>query len=150
MNKIFNNENFTIKKIILLLALITLPNKINAQGNNMRQIKITVNGKELIAVLEDNATSRALLDILPITLPMMDLYGREMCYRFDRDLPTDNVRNTNYEVGDIIYYPPRRSFVIMYKQNGERFSMQKIGKIISDIEVFNSTGDVEVSFDIIK
>lgn len=150
MNKIFNNGNFTIKKTILLLALITLPNKINARGNNMIQIKITVNGKELIAVLENNATSRALLDILPIKLQMIDLYGREMCYRFDRDLPTDNIRNTSYEVGDIIYYPPRRSFVIMYKQNGERFSMQKIGKIISGVEVFNSTGDVEVSFDIIK
>ena len=141
------------KKIILLLALIILScefGEINAQGNNMRQMKITVNGRELTAVLEDNATTRALIEKLPMTLPMMDLYGREMCYRFDSALPTDNVRSTVYEVGDIIYYPPSRSFVIMYKQNGERFSMQKIGKITSGAEIFNSTGDVEVSFDILK
>ncbi|TKZ30424.1 hypothetical protein EZH24_10395 [Brachyspira catarrhinii] len=116
----------------------------------MRQMKITVNGRELMATLEDNATTRALVEMLPMTLPMMDLYGREMCYRFDSALPTDNVRNTGYEVGDIIYYPPRRSFVIMYKQNGERFSMQKIGKITSGVEIFNSTGDAEVSFDIVR
>lgn len=141
------------KKIILLLALIILSceiGEINAQGNNMRQMKITVNGRELTAVLEDNATTRALIEKLPMTLPMMDLYGREMCYRFDSALPTDNVRSMGYEVGDIIYYPPRRSFVIMYKQNGERFSMQKIGKITSGAEIFNSTGDVEVSFDIVR
>ena len=144
------------KKIILLTALITLSceigeiGEINAQGNNMIQMKITVNGRELTAILEDNATTRALIGMLPMTLPMMDLYGREMCYRFDSALPTDNVRNTGYEVGDIIYYPPRRSFVIMYKQNGERFSMQKIGKITSGVEIFNSTGDVEVSFDIVR
>lgn len=142
-----------IKKIFLLLALITLSceiGEINAQGNNMIQMKITVNGRELTAVLEDNTTAKALAEMLPMTLPMMDLYGREMCYRFDSALPTDNVRNTGYEVGDIIYYPPRRSFVIMYKQNGERFSMQKIGKITSGVEIFNSTGDVEVSFDIVR
>ena len=141
------------KKIILLLALIILScefGEINAQGNNMRQMKITVNGRELTAVLEDNATTRALIEKLPMTLPMMDLYGREMCYRFDSALPTDNVRSTGYEVGDIIYYPPSRSFVIMYKQDGARFSMQKIGKITSGAEIFNSTGDVEVSFDILK
>lgn len=141
------------KKIILLLALIILScefGEINAQGNNMRQMKITVNGRELTAVLEDNATTRALIEKLPMTLPMMDLYGREMCYRFDSALPTDNVRSTGYEVGDIIYYPPSRSFVIMYKQDGARFSMQKIGKITSGAEIFNSTGDVEVSFDIVR
>ena len=46
------------KKIILLTALITLSceiGEINAQGNNMIQMKITVNGRELTATLEDNA-----------------------------------------------------------------------------------------------
>ena len=42
------------------------------------RMKITVNGTELTAVLEDNATSRAIWEQLPMTLPMMDLYGREM------------------------------------------------------------------------
>ena len=68
------------KKIILLTALITLSceigeiGEINAQGNNMRQMKITVNGRELTATLEDNVTTRALIGMLPMTLPMMDLF----------------------------------------------------------------------------
>lgn len=114
----------------------------------MKQININVNGKIVKAVLEDNAVSRAFIDMLSINLDMMDLYGREMCYRFDKDLPTDNVKNTVYEVGDIIYYPPRKSFVIMYKQNSERFYMQKIGRVISGIEIFESIGDTKVSFEI--
>jgi hypothetical protein len=73
-----------------------------------------------------------------------------MCYRFPDILPTDNVRNTGYEIGEIIYWPPGHSLVIIYAQNGEQFSMQKIGRIDSGVEVFCSTGDVNVTFEVIK
>jgi hypothetical protein len=38
----------------------------------------------------------------------------------------------------------------MYAQNGERFSMQKIGRLDSGVEIFKSTGDVNVSFEAMK
>lgn len=114
------------------------------------RIKITVNGRELTAVLTDNATTRAFVEKLPVTLPMQDLYGREMCYRFPDALPTDNVRVSGYEVGEIVYYPPMHSFVILYAQNGERFSMQKLGRIETGIEVFDGIGDVDVSFELMS
>lgn len=56
---------------------------------------------------------------------------------------TDNVAITRYEVGEIVYWPPRHSFVIMYAQNGEMFDMQKIGKILSPLPTHWS-GDVEI------
>lgn len=91
----------------------------------------------------DNATGRAIRSQLPLKMKMADLYGRELCYRFRAPLPTDNVAYTRYEVGEIVYWPPRHSFVIMYAQNGEMFDMQKIGKILSPLPVHWS-GDVEV------
>lgn len=112
------------------------------------KLKITVNGLTLTASLEDNATSRAFVELLPMTLPMLDLYGREMCYRFANALPTDNAYTRGYEVGEIVYYPPRHSFVIMYAQNGERFQMQSIGKVDSGVEIFDGIGDVDVLFEI--
>ena len=121
----------------------------NNQSNESMEeyrIKITVNGRELTAVLTDNATTRAFVEKLPVTLPMQDLYGREMCYRFPDALPTDNVSVSGYEVGEIVYYPPMHSFVIMYAQNGERFSMQKLGRIETGVEMFDGIGDVDVSF----
>ncbi|WP_161951808.1 cyclophilin-like fold protein [Parabacteroides timonensis] len=122
-------------------------NNSNEDNDMVTKMRITVNGRTLTATLEDNATTRAIAGRLPMTLPMMNLYGREMCYRFPEALPTDNARTRGYEVGEIVYYPPMHSFVIMYRQNGERFQMQSIGRIDSGVEVFNGIGDVEVRFE---
>ena len=121
----------------------------NSDNDNdvVTKMKITVNGRTLTATLEDNVTTRAFVEKMPVTLPMMDLYGREMCYRFPEALPTDNARSRGYEVGEIVYYPPMHSFVIMYKQNGEHFQMQSIGRVDSGVEIFNGIGDVDVRFE---
>ena len=124
----------------------------NQEDENMGtyQIRIRVANRELSATLQDNATTRAFMDMLPITLPMLDLYGREMCYRFPDALPTDDVNMCGYEVGEIVYYPPMHSFVILYAQNGERFSMQKLGKVDAGVEMFDGIGDAEVSFSVLQ
>lgn len=109
------------------------------------KININTNGTVLTAELEDNAASRALLQKLPLALPMQNLYGREMCYRFKDALPTGTLTSEGYEVGDLAYWPPRHSFVILYKQNGERFERQHLGRITSgDLSVFAGGGDIEV------
>ncbi|MDR3265561.1 MAG: hypothetical protein LBT15_06095 [Synergistaceae bacterium] len=111
------------------------------------KLKVTVEGQaELTATLIGNATARDFVSRLPLTLPMTDLYSREMCYHFPDALFADNVQTIGYEVGEIIYWPPRHSLVIMYAQNGERFEMQKIGHIDSGVEIFKQTGDVSVTF----
>ena len=115
------------------------------------QIKITVGNTELYATLEDNATTRALIEQIPMTLSMSDLYGREMCYRYGANaLPTDNLRSDGYEIGDIAYWPPRGSLVILYEQNGEQFERQHLGHIDSGVEVFKNTGDADVTFEVVS
>lgn len=112
------------------------------------QVKVIVGTQELKAEFYDNATTKALINEFPLTVPMMDLYSREMCYRFDRVLPTDETETSGYEVGDIAYWTPRHSFVIFYEQNNEVISnLQKIGRITSGVEIFKKTGDTEVTFD---
>ena len=120
-------------------------------GDNMQQakLKIIVGEKVLTATLEENATTKALIEKLPLTLKMENLYGREMCYRFGAGtLPVENQRSDRYEVGDIVYWAPRGSFVILYKQNGEEFERQQIGHIASGVEIFEHLGDVDVRFEI--
>ena len=114
------------------------------------KVKITVTGKELTAIFENNITTQNLIKQMPLTVPMSNLYGREMCYRFGNGtFPTDHLRVDNYQVGDIVYWAPAGSLVILYKQNGERFSRQQLGHINSGVEVFNSLGDTEVTFEVI-
>lgn len=126
----------------------------NLTEDNMNQsvfnIKVKFGSRELSATLLNNATTRAFVERLPITLPMLDLYNREMCYRFPEALPTDDVSTCGYEVGEIVYYPPMHSFVIMYAQNGEHFSMQKLGKISSGVEAFRNTCDIDVTFELVN
>lgn len=114
------------------------------------KIKITVGDRSLFATLEDNATTQAIIEQMPMTLPMMDLYGREMCYRYGAyALPTDNLQSDGYEVGDIAYWAPGGSLVILYKQNGEQFERQHLGHIDSGVEVFENIGDVDVTFEVV-
>ena len=121
------------------------------KGEEAMQIKITVGDTELYATLEDNATTRALMEQMPMTLSMSDLYGREMCYRYGANaLPTDSLRSDGYEVGDIAYWPPRGSLVILYAQNGEQFERQHLGHIDSGVEVFKNTGDADVTLEVVS
>ncbi|CAG9890680.1 hypothetical protein BOVA514_1764 [Bacteroides ovatus] len=134
--------------INVTVALADQEDNSNQNENEMiTKMRITVNGHTLTATLENNVTAQAFAAKLPITLPMMDLYGREMCYRFPKALPTDNARTRGYEVGEIVYYPPMHSFVIMYEQNGEHFQMQSIGRVEGNVGIFDGIGDVDVRFE---
>ena len=115
------------------------------------RVKVIAGGKEATATFIDNATSRALIAKFPLTVPMQDLYARELVYRFPNSLPANETTTSNYDVGDIVYWTPRHSFVIMYAQNGERISnLQKIGRIDSDVEIFQQVGSTEVTFQLLK
>ena len=110
-------------------------------------ITITAGDHVITATLYDNAAGRALWEKLPLTLNMMNLYGREMCYRFGAGgLPADDAADTGYEIGDISYWPPAGSLVILYKQNGEVFEQQPIGHTDDDISFFDGMPDTDVTF----
>lgn len=114
------------------------------------EMKITIKAGEhtITATLYDNAAGRALWNKLPLTLPMMNLYGREMCYRFGAGgLPDDDAADIGYEIGDISYWPPAGSLVILYKQNGEIFEQQPIGHTDDDVSFFDGMPDTDVIFE---
>jgi hypothetical protein len=142
----------SIPALLVSFTLIVCAQTGNAHATTPEEnvkMRITVGSAVLTATLDDNSTTRALVAKFPLTVLMQDLYSREMCYHFPDALPADNVQNTGYEVGEIIYWPPRHSLVIMYAQNGERFSMQKIGRIENGVAIFSNTGNVTVTFEVI-
>ena len=138
-----------IKKLLLAFCLaVSIPSSTFA-GPTEFKVTITVAGKTLTATFLDNATTRHLITQFPLKLPMMDLYSREMCYRFPTPLPAEEAGISGYQVGDIAYWTPRHSFVIFYEQNGEVISnLQKIGNIDFGSEVFRGIGNIDVTFDI--
>ncbi|MBQ7705034.1 MAG: hypothetical protein IJT73_06390 [Selenomonadaceae bacterium] len=148
----------TLKKIITFAILIGGLSLTGCGGanavedkpaENVPRLKITVGDKILFATLEDNATVKDFVSKLPTTLKMENLYGREMCYRYGAGgLAESATRADRYEIGDIVYWKPRGSFVILYKQNGEEFERVQLGHIQSGVEIFNGLGTTEIKFEI--
>ncbi|MDO5378216.1 MAG: cyclophilin-like fold protein [Clostridia bacterium] len=115
------------------------------------KMRITVGDQVLTATLIDNATTRALMEKMPMTLSMMDLYGREMCYRFSEDLPAEEAGYDSFDVGDISYWTPWHSFVIVYAESGESIdNLQRVGTVDEGVECFAATGDTAVTFEMME
>lgn len=133
----------------LLLITVLMISFLGLHAENWTML-ITCKGKTIEATMYDNATTRDLKSRLPLTLDMLDLYGREMTYRFPEALETDDVRECGFDKGEIVYYPPMHSFVIMYAKDDEEFEMQKLGFIsnTSDVDMMNGIGDTEMTFKI--
>ena len=141
-----------LKAVILAVAFMAVApfTAVAAEPRDIA-VKVTVGEHVMTAAFLDNATSRALVARFPLTVPMADLYSREMCYRFPEALPANEAGTSGYEVGDIVYWTPRHSFVIMYEQNGERIgNLQKIGRIDAGVEIFKRTGNADVTFELLN
>ncbi|SEM91088.1 hypothetical protein SAMN05216431_11319 [Ligilactobacillus sp. WC1T17] len=116
------------------------------KGGGM-QVKISVAGHEVVAKLKDNAAAKKLWDSLPQTFNMQNLYGLEMCARLGRGaLPTREAQNMNYAIGDMSYWPPLGSLVILYQQNGEIFEQEPLGHIDNDISFFEGMLTSAITF----
>lgn len=113
-----------------------------------RIIRITAGSHVIHAKLYDNAAARAFWDKMPVTYSMQNLYNREMCFRMGAgSLPTKEAKDTGYKVGDISYWPPMGSLVILYSQNGEVFEQQPIGHTDDDISFFANMGTTPIIFE---
>ena len=126
-----------------------------AQTEKTYKVKISFvkNGEPqtLTATFDDNATSRALVAMMPMTLPMLDLYDDEMCYRFTNNpLPTDNVHYYLHKKGEIFYWSPGPSFVIRYIETDEWLDIQHIGQVDGGVDVFNGIGNIDMTFELVN
>lgn len=99
---------------LVLAALLLAWNCGSAPGQEdaLIKVKITAGFRVLQAEFLDNATARSLVEKFPLTVPMRDLYAREMCYRFPEALPAPEARRSGCEAGDTGYWTPGHSLVI--------------------------------------
>lgn len=110
-------------------------------------VVITIGDLRLTAAFEENATSEALLRMLPASFAMLDLYGHELVHRFDEPLPTAELVTRAPRRGDIVYWAPRNALAIFYGDGDEAFSdLQIVGRIEDGIDLLDAPGDCDVSF----
>lgn len=154
------------KKISLLLAIlifsalsvatISVAQTMKPDGvrkSDSIKIRMRVNDKIITAAMIDNKTTRDFIALLPLTLAMKDLFGREKYGRLPKALSAEGARAYRYQVGEIAYWSPGPDVAIYYRQDGERIpapGIIVIGKIDSGLESLKVAGSVKVTIELIK
>ena len=107
----------------------------------------------IIAKLKEGPTARDFLSMLPLTLTMNDLYGREKFTSLPRPISTDGKHTHTYAVGDIAYWPPGPDIAIYYRHDGEIIpdpGVIIIGKVGTGVEALSVPGSLEVIIELMK
>ena len=109
------------------------------------KINLTINGNSFTATLEDNETTRELLNRLPIEVSMSELNGNEKYYYFDESLPTNSYRPGSINTGDIMLYG-NDCLVIFYESFNTTYSYTRIGRIdnANNLDKVVGSGSVNV------
>lgn len=124
------------------------PNPGTRDSQEQKQMWMTVAGTQRFAVtLEDNATARAFVQMLPISLEMPDLNDNEKHVRLPRSLPTSATRPGAIRTGDLMLYG-NDTLVMFYKTFPSSYSYTRIGRVTQPdglVEALGS-GSQRISF----
>ena len=125
--------------------------KATTKHEDSMKITLRVGDKTLTATLIDCKTTRDFVSLLPLTLTMNDLFGREKFAHLPRAISTEGKRTHTSEVGNIAYWSPGPDVAIFYRNDGEKIpnpGLIIIGNIDSGVEAFNVAGSVKVKIEL--
>jgi hypothetical protein len=146
--------------IVLAFAMSLMPGQIDARSmlspgpqsasfakEQSMKINIKIGSKVFAATLADNATAREFASVLPLTVSMKDLFGREKYATLPKALSEKSPRRHRYEVGDIAYWSPSHDLALYYHQDRESIpspGIISIAKFDDGVEALNVPGSVTV------
>jgi len=144
--------------IAIALAAILGPTASRADNTTTNQtramkIRLRIDNKVLTATLGDNKTARDFVSLLPLTLTMNDLFGREKFGHLPRAISEEGKRTHTYEIGELAYWSPGPDVAIYYRNDGEKIpdpGIIVIGKIDSGVEALNVPGSAKVTIEPIE
>src|SRR4051794_22812822 len=73
-----------------------VPQSASREKGQKMKININVGGKAVTATLVDNATAKDFASVLPLTMSMKDLFGREKYAALPKALSDKGPRSTRY------------------------------------------------------
>ncbi|MDD3028372.1 MAG: cyclophilin-like fold protein [Erysipelotrichaceae bacterium] len=114
--------------VLAILYMFTPIGFLGVSPQGEYQIRLTINGHEMGATMENNSSAQALRQMLergPKTIQMRDYGGMEKVGMIWKGLPT-NDENITTKPGDLILFMGN-SFVVYYEPNNWNFT--KLGHI---------------------
>jgi hypothetical protein len=124
--------------------------KTSATTATSTKIRIRIGARTLTATVARNATARDFVSLLPLTLRMSDLFGREKAGPLPRALARGGRPRHTYSVGDIIYWPPGPDVAVYYRRGGSAIpdpGIVLLARLDSGARAFNVPGTVRVKFE---
>jgi hypothetical protein len=146
---------FLLLKISLFLAFCqkekqsTISPSIELNMSN--KINVKIGNKTFTATLVDNATSKAFVAQLPLTINMIELNNNEKYAELPKALPTNASVPSSIQAGDLMMYGSS-TLVLFYKGFSTSYSYTKIGKIddVAGLISALGTGDVTVIYEVLN
>jgi hypothetical protein len=109
------------------------------------RIRLIIGDDVATATLEDDAAARDFAAMLPMTIDLHDLFGREKAGRLPRELSIDGARREfDYEVGEIAYWSPGNDIAIFYADDGQAIpqpGLVRLGTVATGLEVIAAAGN---------
>lgn len=112
-------------------------------------IQLNIANQSFTILLEDNETTQALMEQLPLSLTMSEMNGNEKYYFLEEDLPANPQDIQTIHAGDFMLYQ-ENCLVIFYETFTTSYRYTRLGHI-EDIENLSESlgqGNIDVTFEI--
>ena len=109
----------------------------------VKEIEVIINNKNYSLVLEDNETTRKLVESLPLNIEMNELNGNEKYVYMDIEYPTNSMNPKHINKGDVMLYG-NNCLVIFYKSFDTSYSYTRIGHIENLEDLGNDSIEVRI------
>ena len=120
------------------------PSSTAAPQEDAVRIRLSIGDQEATGTLEDNPATRDLVSLLPVTVPMGDLFGREKPGPLPRALTGEVEPAFTYRIGQIAYWPPSHDIVVVYEGDGLQVpspGLVPLGTVDTGLDVIAAAGD---------
>lgn len=111
-------------------------------------MQMKIGNKKYSVVLQDNNTTKALQELLPMTLTMAEFNGNEKYYLLHNSLPSRPEHIGQIKSGDVMLFGDD-CLVVFYKDFKTTYSYTRIGHIenAADLEQTLGRGSVTITFE---
>ena len=149
-NQVFNNEEQISTQETQTTSQTEETNNGSDNMNNEEiRVNLIVNNKTFSATLENNETTRKLIEMFPMTLNMSEMNSNEKYNYLDSNLPTNTTSPRTINAGDIKLYG-NNCLVVFYKTFSTPYSYTNLGKVDNVNDFINELGrgNVNIRFEL--
>lgn len=137
-----------LRQISILLVSVIILSASTALALETETMQMKIGDKAYSVVLNDNNTTKALRELLPMTVTMAEFNGNEKYYLLHNSLPSRPEHIGQIKSGDIMLFGDD-SLVVFYKDFKTTYSYTRIGHIenAADLEQTLGRSSVIITFE---